>query len=57
LTRSAGQLTSGEALALLGRVSQPNTRWSTLYDLRSGAVQVALGRVYERVHGFGLGMR
>jgi len=57
LMRSAGQLSSEEALALLGRISQPNTRWSTLYDLRCGAVQVALGRAYERVHGFGLGMR
>lgn len=57
LTRSAGRLSSEEALALLGRISQPNTRWSTLYDLRSGAVQVALGRAYERVHAFGVGMR
>lgn len=57
LTCSAGQLSSKKALALLGRVSQPGTRWSTLYDLRSGAVQVALGRAYERVHGFGLGIR
>jgi len=56
LTRSAGQLSSEEALALLGRVSQPNTRWSTLYDLRSGGVQVAMGRAYERVHEFGLPM-
>ena len=57
LTRSAGQLSSEEAMALLGRASQPNTRWSTLYDQRSGAVEVALGRAYERVHAFGLGMR
>lgn len=38
------------------RADQPSTRWSALYDLRSGAVRVALGRAYERVHGFGLGM-
>jgi len=57
LTRTAGQLSSEQAMALLGRVSQPHTRWSTLYDLRTGAVQVAMGRAYERVHAFGVGTR
>ena len=57
LTRTAGRLSSEEAMALLGRVSQPITRWSTLYDLRTGAVRVAMGRSYERVHAFELGMR
>ncbi len=57
LTRTAGQLSSDEAMALLGRVSQDNTQWSALYDLRSGDVKVAMGRAYGRVHEFGLGMR
>jgi len=57
LTRTAGQLSPEEAMALLGRVSQTITRWSALYDLRSGAVQVAMGRAYDSVHAFGLGMR
>ena len=32
LTRTGGRLSSEQAMALLGRVSQPITRWSVVYD-------------------------
>lgn len=39
----------GGALSLLQAVSQPSTRWSSVYDLEDGGLALALGRHYERI--------
>jgi hypothetical protein len=56
LAQANGVLSAADAMALLEDVSQPITMWSVVYDLGSGAVDVALGRQYERVHSFRLPM-
>ena len=48
LEAAGGTLSAAEAMDLLGEVSQPSTRWSAVYDLGSGALELALGRDYGR---------
>lgn len=48
LGAAGGSLGSAEAMGLLGEVSQPSTRWSAVYDLGSGELELALGRDYGR---------
>ena len=48
LEAAGGTLGAAEAMDLLGEVSQPSTRWSAVYDLGSGAIELALGRDYGR---------
>jgi hypothetical protein len=54
LAQAGGVLSRADAMVLLEDVSQPNTMWSVVYDLAGGAIDVALGRHYERVHSFRL---
>jgi hypothetical protein len=47
LGAARGRLTAEAAGELLERVSQANTIWTTLYDLRGGTFRVIPGRKYE----------
>ena len=58
LGKTMGRLSQDEAMKLLHGVSQENsTTWSIVYNLSTGAVQVALGRDYEQIHSFQLKMK
>lgn len=48
---------SVDAMRLLGAASLPNTVWSAVYNLRTGEIQLAMGRDYSRVHSFRLALR
>ncbi|MCJ7622789.1 MAG: linear amide C-N hydrolase [Anaerolineaceae bacterium] len=50
LETAEGQITQADAMELLEDVSQPNTRWSVIYNMASGEVMVAMGRKYDRVY-------
>jgi hypothetical protein len=54
LRQTEGRMTSQEAMNLLADVSQGGTQWSVVYEMNSGAVNVAMGRAYEQVHTFSL---
>jgi predicted choloylglycine hydrolase len=48
MDEAQGLLTSADAFDLLGEVSQDNTQWSVVYNMKSGAVQIVMGRQYEQ---------
>jgi len=52
LSNSNGIISGDDAWQLLQNVSVPSTRWSTVFNLRNGQVQIALGRDYENLHFF-----
>lgn len=52
LRNNEGSLTGRTAMQLLESVSQPNTRWSMVYNLSTGTVRVVMGRKYGRVLAF-----
>ncbi|MBL7202334.1 MAG: linear amide C-N hydrolase [Anaerolineae bacterium] len=54
LQETGGQLTASGAMDLLQDVSVPTTQWSIIYGIRTGDVQVAMGRKYGEVHTFHL---
>lgn len=56
LSEAEGHITPGEAMELLREVSQTSTQWSVVYEMSSGEVNVAMGRGYEKVHGFNLSL-
>jgi hypothetical protein len=47
LSVANGIVNHEEGMALLSQVSQSNTIWSTVYDMRSGEIYLALGRNYS----------
>ena len=53
LTRN-GTLSENDALNLLQEVSVSNTRWSVLFNLKTGKLQTAMGRAYNNLHFFTL---
>ena len=57
LDQADGNTSPAEAMALLERVSQPNTMWSVVYGMTSGDISVAVGRYYDPIHRFQLPMR
>ncbi len=57
LDAAQGHLTMGEALTLLGDVSQESTLWSVVYNLRSGETQFTIRRNNEKVYPFQLKMK
>jgi hypothetical protein len=57
LTQADGLLTETQAMSLLKDVSQNNTRWSVLYGLHSGQIQLAVGRDYNNILQFNLPMK
>jgi hypothetical protein len=56
LLEKSGQISSAEAKDILQGVSQSNTMWSTVYNLKSGDIQVVPGRKYSTNHQFKLKM-
>lgn len=57
LQKAAGHVSQQEAMALLKEASQQNTMWSTVYNITSGDVLVAVGRQYDHIKSFKLEMR
>jgi choloylglycine hydrolase len=56
LERTGGVLDRDAALRVLRDVAQPHTRWSVVYEPRTGAVSVVAGQRWEKVHDFRLAM-
>ncbi len=56
LTEAEGQLTVQGAMGLLATVAQGNTQWSVVYGMSSGDVNVVMGRQYDTLHTFPLGL-
>jgi len=54
LTETGGQLATQDALDLLAGVSQEGTQWSVVYGMRTGDVNVAMGKKYTAAHTFHL---
>jgi len=52
LSSSRGILEEDDAWQLLKNVSVPDTRWSTVFNLQAGKIQIALGRDFEKLHFF-----
>ena len=52
LSDKSGVLSEGEVMDLLQAVSVSSTRWSSVFDLKKGQMQIALGRDYENWHLF-----
>ena len=56
LTEAQGQLTVQDAMALLAAVAQGSTQWSVVYGMRTGEVNVTMGRQYGTMHTFPLSL-
>jgi hypothetical protein len=54
LSETKGQLTSQNAIDLLGDVAQESTQWSIVYGISTGDVRVAMGLDYNDVQIFHL---
>ncbi len=52
LSINNGFLNEEEALSLLQNVSVSATRWSTVFNLKTGKIQIAMGRDFENMHFF-----
>jgi hypothetical protein len=57
LEQVEGHISREDAMALLEYVSQSHTKWSIVYDLTSGDIQVAMGRKYNEVKTFQLELK
>lgn len=56
LNENSGILSEEQAMQLLSDVSQDSTVWSVIYNLRTGEMQIAMGKKYEEVNCFDLQM-
>lgn len=56
LLEKSGQISSAEAKDILQSVSQGNTIWSAIYNMKSGDIQIVPGRKYSTNHLFKLNM-
>ncbi|MCD4672819.1 MAG: linear amide C-N hydrolase [Anaerolineaceae bacterium] len=54
LAKNSGQLDASSAMSLLQNVSQSNTRWSIVYHMDSGEIDLVMGRDYGDVLHFDL---
>jgi len=54
LTASNGQLDMPAAMQLLSEVRQGMTQWSSVYNMSSGEINVAIARDYDTLFSFGL---
>jgi len=52
LAAAGGSVSQSEAMAILQRVSSPNTMWSAVYNMTTGGIQLVMGRDYDEVHTF-----
>ncbi len=57
LEYARGILSEEEAMSLLGRISQPGTLWSVIYNLKTGEARLALRMKYDQLHTFNLTMQ
>jgi hypothetical protein len=56
LTDAQGRVTTQGAMQLLCDVSQEGTQWSIVYRMSTGDVNVTMGRQYDTLHTFHLGL-
>ena len=54
LETANGSLSQSEAYGLLQNVSVPSTRWTTLFNLKTGQLQISMGRSWDNLHFFNL---
>jgi hypothetical protein len=54
LTNSNGKLDPQAAMQLLSEVKQGMTQWSTVYNMTSGDINVAIAGIYDNVYSFHL---
>lgn len=54
LTELSGQLDKTSAMKLLSEVKQENTQWSTVYDMTTGDIHVAMHSSYKNYYSFHL---
>ena len=54
LKEAGGYITHEVAMELLRKVSQSSTMWSTVYDINSREIHVAVGRKYDAIKKFEL---
>ena len=52
-----GIITQQEAVNILDSVSQNTTMWSTVFDMKTGNISVAMGENYDSVHKFRLTLK
>lgn len=52
LSNDSGILSESDVTSLLQEVSVSITRWSTIFNFKSGQLQIAMGRDYENLHHF-----
>ena len=57
LKKAGGIISHKEAMALLSEISQDSTKWSAVYNMKSGDIQMAMGRDYNHVSSFKLKMK
>lgn len=55
LRKEAGDLSEETAWQILRNVAQDNTIWSTVYNLKTGDVEVVVGKRFPEIHAFNLG--
>ncbi len=54
LSADNGTLAESDAMNLLQTVSLSITRWSNVFDLKSGNIRIAMGRDYENLYKFSI---
>ena len=54
LEANSGEINLEEAMSLLSDVSQSNTIWSVVYDMKLFNIKVVMGKKYNEVHSFNL---
>ena len=52
-----GKVEPGEAMQLLADVAQASTQWSSVYDISSGDIYIAIGQSYDDIHEFHLDLQ
>jgi penicillin V acylase-like amidase (Ntn superfamily) len=57
LRKAQGNLSQDKAMQLLQDTSQGSTVWSVVYNLKSGQIDLVMGKNYDKVHTFSLKMR
>jgi hypothetical protein len=52
-----GNISQDKAMNLLHDASQDTTVWSVVYNLKSGQINLVMGKNYDRIHTFSLKMK
>jgi len=56
LAKEHGDITEAQAMDILQNTSQDHTTWSIVYNLSTGGINLVVGKDYDQVHTFELGM-